>query len=51
LIFLQGTFTPTVHAHAGRTQSHALGLQKASLLVPRRYAFAAGDAKHYVFDK
>ncbi|MBD1845221.1 hypothetical protein H6F89_17790 [Cyanobacteria bacterium FACHB-63] len=25
LVLLQGTFTPLVHAHAGRTQSHCTG--------------------------
>ncbi|WP_218185811.1 hypothetical protein, partial [Marinobacter gelidimuriae] len=25
VIFLQGTYTPLVHAHAGRTQAAALG--------------------------
>ncbi|MDW2762284.1 hypothetical protein, partial [Citrobacter freundii] len=28
VIFLQGTFTPSVHAHAGRTQSHQTGRQR-----------------------
>ena len=26
MIFLQGTYTPLVHAHAGRTQAHIVGL-------------------------
>ncbi len=29
--FLQGTYTPLVHAHAGRTQMHAAGLRQAAL--------------------
>jgi hypothetical protein len=38
VIFPQGTFTPLVHAHAGRTQGAALGQDKAAL-VPRYALF------------
>ena len=33
VIFLQGTFTPSVHAHAGRTQSQSVGRRKAAPLL------------------
>ena len=48
MIFLQGTFTPLVHAHAGRTQANAVGRgqgRAADLSVTERPQLARSGSR------
>lgn len=48
VIFLQGTFTPLVHAHAGRTQNapiRTLRVPDARKLAPLRFALGDKDVR------